>query len=250
MNRRELLRLLAAALAAPGLARASERSLVGACHLDLGADPVRPRAVADLLDDIARLTSIPTRPEVRTRTLRDPELARDPLLVLAGDEGFDVPTGSELDALRRHVGQGGFLLIDDSSALEESPFHASVQQMLAAAFPDAPLRPIGTDHAVFRSFFLVDRVVGRYVIRPYLEGVRIGGATGVVVSRNDLCGAWTRSPGGGWAWEVVPGGESQRTHAIELGVNLVVYALTLDYKLDAIHVEALLRRMREEGRIP
>ena len=39
------------------------------------------------------------------------------------------------------------------------------------------------------------------------------------------------------------GGERQREYAFRFGVNLVMYALTGNYKADQVHVPALLERM-------
>jgi len=245
--------MLAAAVAAfPLRVRADgwRASRVGACLLDLGAECVRPRALADLLAEVSRITSVLTEPEVPSRLPTDPDLLEHPFLALLGSSGFPAPDEAALDALRRHLGAGGTLLIDDSSALEDSAFHDDVRDLLGRLFPEQPLTVLDPGHAVFRSFFLIDRVVGRYVRRPYLEGIVVEDVTPVIVSRNDLGGAWSRSADGRWAWEVIPGGTAQRTRALELGVNIVMYALTVNYKLDAIHVDALLRRLREEGRIP
>jgi hypothetical protein len=41
----------------------------------------------------------------------------------------------------------------------------------------------------------------------------------------------------------VPGGEAQRELAIRFGINLVMYALTGNYKTDQIHAPAILQRM-------
>ena len=42
---------------------------------------------------------------------------------------------------------------------------------------------------------------------------------------------------------VVPGGERQREQAFRVGVNVVMYALTGNYKADQVHVPALLERL-------
>ena len=42
----------------------------------------------------------------------------------------------------------------------------------------------------------------------------------------------------------MPGGEPQREMAIRFGVNLVMYALTGNYKADQVHVDAILQRLR------
>jgi hypothetical protein len=41
----------------------------------------------------------------------------------------------------------------------------------------------------------------------------------------------------------VPGGNRQREMAIRFGINVVMYALTGNYKTDQVHVPALLRRL-------
>ena len=42
-------------------------------------------------------------------------------------------------------------------------------------------------------------------------------------------------------YAVIPGGARQRTLAYRFGVNLVMYALTGNYKGDQVHVPAILR---------
>jgi hypothetical protein len=42
---------------------------------------------------------------------------------------------------------------------------------------------------------------------------------------------------------VIPGGARQRTVAYRFGVNLVMYALTGNYKGDQVHVPAILQRL-------
>jgi hypothetical protein len=41
----------------------------------------------------------------------------------------------------------------------------------------------------------------------------------------------------------VPGGEFQREMAFRAGINIVMYALTGNYKADQVHVPALLERL-------
>jgi hypothetical protein len=43
---------------------------------------------------------------------------------------------------------------------------------------------------------------------------------------------------------VVPGGEDQREEAFRLGINLVMYALCLDYKTEQAHIDYILRTRR------
>lgn len=72
----------------------------------------------------------------------------------------------------------------------------------------------------------------------------------IVYSQNDLGGAWARDRFGQWLHEVVPGGEPQREQAFRLGVNLVMYALCLDYKSDQVHVPFIMRRRVWQAPLP
>ena len=46
---------------------------------------------------------------------------------------------------------------------------------------------------------------------------------------------------------MVPGGERQREMAFRTGVNIVMYALTGNYKADQVHVPALLERLGSDA---
>ncbi len=254
ITRRQCMGLLSAVVASgalPAPVRAEwEASAVGVALLDLAGDAEQAKGLADLVSRTAQVTSVDVRTELTVIAPLAPDLQEHPFLALLGDAGFTAPTDAQVDALRRHLHRGGFLFVDDRTGLEESAFYRDVKALLARLFPDHPVRVLPADHSIYRSFFLVEGAVGRFVVRPYLEGIQLGDITPVVVSRNDLCGAWERKGGGEYVHQVVPGGERQRLRAYELGINLMMYALTANYKRDAAHVEALLQRMRDEGRIP
>src|SRR3569623_2052354 len=63
----------------------------------------------------------------------------------------------------------------------------------------------------------------------------------VVYSQIDLDGAWARDGFGHWEHEGIPGGDAQREDAFRFGVNLVMYALCLDYKTEQAHIDYILR---------
>jgi hypothetical protein len=65
----------------------------------------------------------------------------------------------------------------------------------------------------------------------------------IVVTSNDLASAWALDDGNRPLYATVPGGEVQREMAFRAGVNLVMYALTGNYKADQVHLPALLERL-------
>ena len=138
---------------------------------------------------------------------------------------------------------GGTLVADDSAATPGYGFDAAFRRELIRVLPAERLERLPADHTVFKSFFLVRTVVGARVVSPFLEGVAVQGRTAVILSPNDLLGAFARDPLGRWIDPCLPGGERQRRLAFHLGVNIVMYALCGDYKQDRIHLPFLRQRI-------
>jgi hypothetical protein len=72
------------------------------------------------------------------------------------------------------------------------------------------------------------------------------GVSPIIIGGNDCAAAWGVYSNGKPLVAVVPGGERQREMAYRFGVNVVMYALTGNYKADQVHVPALLERLGEE----
>lgn len=251
-SRREFLASLAAVSAAgaltPRAARAIGEPPVGAARLKVpGLQPARVGAVATLMRVVGENTSVVTASEVAEVAGESPALFSYPFVVLAGDDGFEPLPDEAVANLRLFLREGGFLFIDDASGVRGSEFDASVRRDLARILPGADLARIGRDHAVYRSFFLMGAIAGRVQVQPYLEGIWLGDITPVLYSTNDVLGAWLQGPDGRPALDCVPDGERQRTQAERFGLNLVLFALTSNYKRDAVHVRTLLERMSRQG---
>jgi NAD-dependent oxidoreductase involved in siderophore biosynthesis len=65
----------------------------------------------------------------------------------------------------------------------------------------------------------------------------------VIVGSNDYAAAWAVDGRGRSLFPVIPGSDRQRELAFRFGVNLVMYALTGNYKADQVHVDAILQRL-------
>lgn len=235
--------LLFAAMA-PGAAEAlGESSLFEVRTIAYeGGDPrPRPTAPYRLAWEVRKRTSIDAELRPGSSRLDDASIYDHPFLYWTGDEAFEPMSEAEIVGLRRFVRFGGFVLVDDA-APEQSGFDRSVRRELARAFPNRRLRQLDGAHTVFRTFYLLRRPEGRIRGPAHLEGIEIGDRVAVVYSRHDLGGAWARDNLGAWQHSVSPGGEEQRERAIRLGVNLVMYALCLDYKDDQVHAPFIMRR--------
>lgn len=209
-------------------------------------DP-RPGAIETIVGDVRSNSSVMVAADVAGVGPESAEIFEYPFLILSGDRGFKPLSDQAVANLRLYLREGGFLFIDDASGLDDSAFDRSVRRTVGRVLPGAPLRAVGRDHVVYRSFFLLRGITGRIPVKDHLEGAWVGDITPILYSQNDLLGCLMRSPGGSWALDVVPGGERQRTEARKLGINLALFALTGNYKLDVVHVETLLDRMRRQG---
>lgn len=207
-------------------------------------DP-RPTAVPPLMDELMRRTSVVAAEERRVVQLSDRRLFSFPFLYISGKYDFQPFSGEEIDTLRRFLSFGGFLLADNALGQLDYGFDNSFRREMKRVFPDRPFRKIPLNHAALRSYYLIRRIGGRVATTPYIEGIELGETTPVVYCHNDLAGAWERNALGNWAHACVPGGEQQRRDAFHLGINLILYAMTGNYKQDLIHVPFIRRRLTQ-----
>jgi hypothetical protein len=205
-------------------------------------DP-RPLATASLMQEVRLRTSVETRDERHTVSLRDPALFSYPFLYMTGERGFAPFSDDDIVILRRFLLFGGLLLIDDARGTKGQDFDASVRREIARVFPEQPLKILPPDHTVFRSFYLIRTVGGVRVVNPYLEGVHVGDRTPLLYCQNGLGAAWERDYLGNWVATCHPGGEAQRLEAFKLGVNCILYALTVNYKQDLIHIPFIRKKL-------
>jgi hypothetical protein len=255
MHRRNLLSALAILGAGAALPRRawslgeSARFTIGQLPMQGAGGDGRPTGVRRLLWEVDKRTSIDTGPDAVPARLTDPKLFATPFLWVTGETGFLVPPERELAALRRFLTFGGFMVIDSAEGRAGGDFDASARRLCAALFPPsgktvAALAPLPDEHVIYRSFYLLDGAPGRLLLAPRLEGVVHDGRTVIVYTQNDLLGAFQRDDYGAWAHECYPDGERQRELAFRLGINLVMYALCLDYKTDQVHLPFILKRRR------
>ncbi len=204
----------------------------------------RPTALRRLLWEITQRTSIEVDLEPVAVKLSDSKLFRFPLLYWGGAGALAAMSDAEIKGLRRHLTYGGTLLIDSADAAPGGAYDVSVRRALKRVFPRSGFEKVPSDHVMYKSFYLVDHQAGRTLRSPYLEGIKLEDRYAVIYTQNDLAGAWARDAFGRWEFEVTPGGERQREMAFRLGINLVMYALCLDYKDDLVHTPFIMKRRR------
>ncbi len=250
LSRRRFLGLTLGGLAvslAPGALRSDEPgSTVELGQLLYKGGQWLPRASAlrRLAWELHKRTAVRVGLEPPVVHLRVEELRRSPFLYLAGDRPFGSIERRSLDALGRFLAYGGFLLIDTAHTVDGDAegFLRSCRRLIASLPLGEPLKPLPPQHVLYRSFYVLDRPIGRVEGPDHLEGVTLGGRTAVILSDHDLGGAWAKDNFGNWEYEVTPGGQRQREAAFRLGINLVIYSLCLDYKDEKPHQRFLERK--------
>lgn len=191
--------------------------------------------------ELTRRTSAPARLAPTTVRADALSLLNEPFVFWLGDKDVGVLTSRELDTLRKFFALGGVLFVDDSDPAA-GVFGKSARRELARALPDTTPVPIGSDHVVFRSFYLLSRPHGRIEGPDKLEAIIRNGQTQVIFSSHDLAGALAQDAGGLPSFVVSPGGDVQREMATRLAVNLAMFVLCSNYKDDQVHAPFLMRR--------
>ena len=157
------------------------------------------------------------------------------------------------DRVAEFLARGGLILFDTLDAGQLVPGTAAdgpgarrLREILGdMSLP--PLMPVPADHVLTKSFYLLQEFPGRWTGQPVWldegeQGVNDGVAS-VVIGAHDWAAAWAVDERSEPMYAVTPGGERQREMARRFGVNLVMYALTGNYKSDQVHVPALLERL-------
>jgi len=160
------------------------------------------------------------------------------------------------EAVRRldnYLRTGGVVLFDTRDAGgpqlgrgQVSPGTARLRQLLARV-DIGPLELVKEGHVLTRSFYLTESFPGRYPTgRVWVEQLNARANDGVsplLIGGADWASAWAMDRDGRPVAPVQGGGRRQREMAYRFGVNLVMYALTGNYKSDQVHLPAILDRL-------
>ena len=172
-----------------------------------------------------------------------------------------MPSDAALRRIDQFMKNGGSVIFDtrDATAIRGTAGATAetrrLRQMLANL--DVPeIEPVPRDHVLTKTFYLLDKIVGRYAggetwieslprtagdeKRPARAGDRV---SPVIITSNDLAAAWAVDRSGNPRFPMVPGEPRQREMALRAGINLAMYAMTGNYKADQVHIPALLDRL-------
>ena len=112
-----------------------------------------PMVSANVIDAIARYTSIPVRPQGITVPLSSEVVYGYPLLYLTGHLPVRF-SNKEAAVLRQYLRRGGMLFIDDHNHDVDGAFHKSVREEIRRVA--GVLAPLPNTHELYRSYFVFE----------------------------------------------------------------------------------------------
>ncbi|MGH7564368.1 MAG: DUF4159 domain-containing protein [Gemmatimonadota bacterium] len=177
-----------------------------------------PTSLPNLLRFVREELGFPVAGREAVVQATDPELDRYPLLYLTGHGEIRL-SDEEVAALRRYLTSGGMLHADDNFGIDES-----LRREISRIFPDEPLVELPVDHPIYRIAFAfpdgLPKIHEHSGGPPHGYGVFHDGRLVVYYTFNtDL--------GDGWEDPDVHGDPAAvRRQALEMGANVIAYALT------------------------
>ncbi len=183
-----------------------------------------PLLAANVIDAVARYTSIDVAPSGAIVPLSSEALLRYPLAFLTGHLPVRF-TVAERAMLRKYCDRGGLLFVDDHNHDVDGVFHKTCTEELTQAL--GPLSNIPNTHALYKAFFTFRdgppttshelNGWGDNLVHDHLQGIERNGRLAVIYSSKDYSSEWSFHP------------ENKKFLSVDntrFGVNLVVYALT------------------------
>ena len=214
---------------------------------------------------LAQRTALEAGEPVAVDPSRD-ELAFFPLIYWPVISGAPKPPQDAINKLDAYMKQGGTVLFDTRDAIEappgpggesQTPGMLTLRNILSSL--DIPeLEPVPREHVLTKTFYLLRDFPGRFssgqtwvetlprnedednAERPVRGG---DGVSPIIITSNDLAGAWAMRADGQPMLPLTPGEPRQREFAFRAGVNIVMYTLTGNYKADQVHAPALIERL-------
>jgi hypothetical protein len=268
--------LLAALSAAPSPLRAagnddfaikavSQTRLAYVVTGNADVDSIVRAGMAGLTLFLAQRTALEAGDPVGIDPAQD-ELAFFPLIYWPVMPGAPKPPQDAINRIDAYMKQGGTVVFDTRDAIEappgdnggqQTPGMQSLREILSSL--DVPeLEPVPREHVLTKTFYLLRDFPGRFTSgqtwvetlpredddeaasRPARGG---DGVSPIIITSNDLAGAWAIRPDGQPMLPLTPGEARQREFAFRAGVNIVMYTLTGNYKADQVHAPALIERL-------
>lgn len=217
--------VLAAAIVSPALAQPSAQALTAIGYVRSGntaADQAARAGLAALGNALTQRTAVGVGPPQGIDPAR-PGLGLYPVLYWRPAAPL---TPAAATALRQWLDRGGLLLVDPPPGLAPDRLRG-----LLAPLDSPPLERLTPAHVLARAFYRLEAAPLALGPAPVWVETGTRGGTGRV-ARLVLASA-------NWPARWTAGDYATRETALRFGVNLMLYALTGDYKADRVHSQPL-----------
>jgi hypothetical protein len=228
-------------------------------------DSIVKSGLAGLTLFLSQRTALEAGDPVGIDPARD-ELAFFPLIYWPVVPGAPKPPPEAITRVDAYMKQGGTVIFDTRDAIEAPPGPGGESQTpgmielrsILSSLEVPELEPVPREHVLTKTFYLLRDFPGRFnsgqtwvetlprndddeaAARPARGG---DGVSPIIITSNDLAGAWALRPDGQPMLPLSPGEPRQREFAFRAGVNIVMYTLTGNYKADLVHAPALIERL-------
>lgn len=177
------------------------------------------------------------------------------------------PSAATLAKIDAYMKQGGLIVFDTqdygfarSPSLTSRTGDTTPLQRLLGKLDIPRIEPVPAGHVLTKSFYLLRDFPGRWSGgQLWVEAgggadanpndarnhraTRTDGVTSIMITSNDLAAAWALDERGRPLFPMVNTRGRQREMAFRTGINIVMHALTGNYKADQVHVPSLLQRL-------
>lgn len=229
---------------------------------DADVDRISMAGLAGLSRFMANRTALEPGEPVGIDPASD-EMAFYPILYWPIAMSAPLPDNATMARVDAFMKQGGTVIFDTrdqgTSVLGGTSGSPEAQrlQLILSNLDVPPLQPVPPDHVLTKAFYLLSAFPGRYsggelwVEQTSAETetladrpVRTGdGVSTILITSNDFAAAWAVDDAGEPMLPTVSQDSMQRELSFRSGVNIVMYAMTGNYKADQVHIPALLERL-------
>jgi hypothetical protein len=211
------------------------------------------------LESLSRVLSDRTSVEPVGIVLLDPEsdtLAFFPIIFWPISANQKAYSDKAMKNIQSYLDHGGTIVFDtrDQNRSTQSMINtdnAKALRSITSSLDIPPIAPINKNHVLGRTFYLLEEFPGRYDSGTlWVERISTSGrdnVSSVIIGSNDWFGSWADSYNEQSINRYIGGNGNplrrQREMSLRFGVNLIMYALTGNYKTDQVHIEHILRRL-------
>jgi hypothetical protein len=204
--------------------RATNGFIFATAQYESGDWDSAPLVPPNIIDTVARYTSIDVAPTGAIVPLASDDLLRFPFVFLTGHLPVRF-TEEERRNVRKLADRGGLLFVDDHNHDVDGAFHKTATEEIARAV--GPLSEVPNTHELYRAFFTFDdgppatshelNGWGDNLVHKHLLAAWRGNRIAVLYSNKDYSSEWGYHP------------DNKRFMSVDntkFAVNIIVYALT------------------------